>query len=98
MTAWCITFTWSRHLEMKNGFNHLTGAQNKQTPAAFALSPFAFGRIGVRREFCFKIGTWLGVVTDSEGKARYIVLLSKKVYTKATTVNTGSWRSLYAGA
>ena len=30
----------------------------------------------------------------SEGKARYIVLLSKKVYTKATTVNTGSWRSL----
>jgi hypothetical protein len=32
---------------MKNGFNHVTSARNKQTPAAFALSPFAFGRIGV---------------------------------------------------
>ena len=33
-------------------------------------------------------------MTDSEGKALNIVLLSKKVYTKATTLNTGSWRSL----
>ena len=33
-------------------------------------------------------------MTDSEGKAHNIVLLSKKVYTKATTHNTGSWRSL----
>ncbi len=33
-------------------------------------------------------------MTDAEGKALNIVLLSKKVYTKATTLNTGSWRSL----
>jgi hypothetical protein len=33
-------------------------------------------------------------VTDSEGKAPIIVLLSKKVGTRATTFNTGSWRSL----
>ena len=33
-------------------------------------------------------------MTDSEGKAPIIVLLSKKVGTKATTLITGSWRSL----
>jgi hypothetical protein len=33
-------------------------------------------------------------VTDSEGKAPFIVPLSKKVGTKATTPITGSWRSL----
>ncbi len=33
-------------------------------------------------------------MTDSEGKARIIVLLSKKVGTRTTTPITGSWRSL----
>ena len=37
-------------------------------------------------------------MTDSEGKAPIIVLLSKKVCTKATTPNTGSWRSLIEDA
>ncbi len=33
-------------------------------------------------------------MTDSEGKDLDIVPLSKKVGTKATTLNTGSWQSL----
>ncbi len=84
----------SLEFEMKNGLIQVTRAWTRQTPAAFALSPVLFGRIGVWWESYFKLGTWLGVVNDSEGKAHIIVPLSKKVGTRATTHITGSWRSL----